>query len=311
LDVLNSYEPEKTLYRLTESGFYVPDYIARKPKKPIAFDFFAGAGGFSLGFIQAGYEVIGANEFDTSAALTYMVNLGSYPINIHFVEENDKDRLNKAIMRNWGIKNTNGNGTIDPEQLPDILGSMLEWRKKLGNSQYWTKFHLPGSGWISHNPDASPVRNYWFGDVRKLKGKDILDALGLKQGDIDVVMGGPPCQGYSKLGKQNVDDPRNTLIFEYARMITELQPKTFVMEEVPDVINFFTPDGVPVLDKFCYMLEEGGYGKWEKLKDTVLRQTNAAVVIKNRGAALKMRMKTKKEKQPEAKKENDVQQELF
>lgn len=42
------------------------------------------------------------------------------------------------------------------------------------------------------------------------------------------------------------------------------------MEEVPAIVNFFDPDGVPVLDKFCLMLEDGGYGTWEMIKKTLL-----------------------------------------
>lgn len=64
-------------------------------------------------------------------------------------------------------------------------------------------------------------------------------------------------------------------------MIVELQPKTFVMEEVPAILNFFDPDGVPVLDKFCLMISEGGYGKWENIKKALLMQSGAAGVIKS------------------------------
>ena len=65
------------------------------------------------------------------------------------------------------------------------------------------------------------------------------------------------------------------------RMIVELQPKMFVMEEVPAIVNFFDPDGVPVLDKFCMMLQEGGYGKWDMLKKGLLMQTGCGAGIKS------------------------------
>ncbi|GMO25239.1 MAG: hypothetical protein Pg6A_12540 [Termitinemataceae bacterium] len=91
-------------YALTESGIIVPEYIMRKPKRITAFEFFCGAGGFSLGFLAGGYEIVGANEWDADAALTYLANLGSYPMQIHYVEgEKDKDRLNKSVRREWGI----------------------------------------------------------------------------------------------------------------------------------------------------------------------------------------------------------------
>jgi DNA (cytosine-5)-methyltransferase 1 len=138
-----------------------------------------------------------------------------------------------------------------------------------------------GSGHIKHHPEQAPVRNFWFGDVRKLKGKDILNALGMKEGDIDCVCGGPPCQGFSVAGKQNIADPRNNLVYEFGRMIVELQPKTFVMEEVPAILNFFDPDGIPVLDKFAMIISEGGYGKWENIKKVMLMQAGCAAGMKS------------------------------
>lgn len=240
-------------YARLSSGIIVPRRTALRQRGPLAFDFFAGAGGFSCGLIQAGFTVVGASEWDPGAALTYMVNLGSYPIKIHYSEPADKESLNKACER---IMKPSEDDVI---QLP----------------------HVSGSGYIKNHPEYEPVRNFWFGDVKKLKGQDILDTLGLKQGELDCVVGGPPCQGYSRAGKQQIADPRNNLVYEYARMIVELQPKTFIMEEVPDIVNFFDPDGVPVLDKFCLMVSEGGYGKWEHVKKALLMQSGCAAVLRN------------------------------
>jgi DNA (cytosine-5)-methyltransferase 1 len=50
--------------------------------------------------------------------------------------------------------------------------------------------------------------------------------------DIDVIFGGPPCQGFSMMGKRAFDDPRNALMFHFARLVNELQPKYFVIENV-------------------------------------------------------------------------------
>lgn len=238
------------------NGLIVPRHTVSRRRGPTAFDFFAGAGGFSCGLIQGGMTVVGACEWDAGAALTYMVNLGSYPIKIHYIEPEDKDRLNKVCERNIFKGWDNGEGAIYQP-------------------------HVSGSGFIKNHPECEPVRNFWFGDIRKLKGRDILDALGMKQGELDCVVGGPPCQGYSRAGNQRIADPRNNLVYEFARMIVELQPKTFVMEEVPDIVNFFDPDGVPVLDKFCLMISEGGYGKWEHVKKAMLMQSGCAAGIRN------------------------------
>ena len=52
-------------------------------------------------------------------------------------------------------------------------------------------------------------------------------------GQVDVVFGGPPCQGFSTMGKRLVDDPRNQLVFHFFRLVRDLRPRYFVMENVP------------------------------------------------------------------------------
>lgn len=272
-------------YKRLPSGLLIPEYIRPKRERPTVFDFFAGCGGMGLGFLQAGFEVVGANEFDPWAALTYMTNLGAYPIQIHYIGgAADKERLNKAVMKSWGVKK----GDLAPD------GSMTEEGAKRVFSRDQPGLRAPnqhnfrgsgfsGSGWISSHPDTPPVRNFWFGDVRKLRGQDILDALDMNPGDLDCVAGGPPCQGFSRAGKQQIVDPRNNLVYEYARLITELQPKTFIMEEVPDIVNFFDQDGVTVLDKFCMLLQDGGYGKYQTIRKSLMMQTGMAMAMNGRG----------------------------
>jgi DNA (cytosine-5)-methyltransferase 1 len=282
-----------TDFKMLQSGLLVPEYITKKPKRPTCFDFFCGAGGMGCGMVSAGFEIVGANEFDEHASLTYLVNLGHYPMQIHYIGgEHDKARLNKAVAETWGInKKSEYEGELTPELLKKIFGDEIRQSKPFA-----------GSGWISKTNNPG-VRNFWFGDIRKLKGRDILNALGMKVGELDAVCGGPPCQGYSRAGEQKIDDPRNGLVYEYARMIVELQPKTFVMEEVPDIVDFFDPDGVPVLDKFCLILQNGGYGKWEMLKKSLLMQAGRAAGIK--GMA-KGNEKVKQTKHTAAKQEQEV-----
>jgi DNA (cytosine-5)-methyltransferase 1 len=52
-------------------------------------------------------------------------------------------------------------------------------------------------------------------------------------GQVDVVFGGPPCQGFSTMGKRLVDDPRNQLVFHFFRIVRDIRPRYFVMENVP------------------------------------------------------------------------------
>ena len=280
------------MYKQMKSGIVVPEHIEVKRKRPIAFSFFAGCGGMDLGFLQAGFEIVGANEYEPHATLTYLTNLASYPVQIHYIEGmKDKDRLNAACEKDvFGIKNKKQRDEFERT-------GRLPKKDEIYNMGYGSG--LAGSGWIRHNPDVPPVRNFWFGDIRKLKGQDILDVLGLRCGELDCVCGGPPCQGFSQAGKQNIADPRNNLVYKYGRMIVELQPKTFIMEEVPAIINFMDPDGVPVLDKFAMMISEGGYGKWEQIKKGMLMQAGCAAGIKSTRGNAKLKNTTRKVKNPD------------
>lgn len=59
---------------------------------------------------------------------------------------------------------------------------------------------------------------------------------GVKRGNIDMLFGGPPCQGYSQIGTRILDDPRNELYAQYVRILKELRPKVFLMENVPNML---------------------------------------------------------------------------
>ncbi|MEA5578049.1 DNA cytosine methyltransferase [Anabaena sp. UHCC 0451] len=121
-------------------------------KRPIAVDLFAGAGGMTLGFEQAGFDVLGAVELDPIHCAVHKFNFPFWKVLCKSVE--------------------------------DITG--LEIR------------------------NSSEIDNQ----------------------EIDVVFGGPPCQGFSLIGKRSFDDPRNSLVFHFIRLVLELQPKFFVMENV-------------------------------------------------------------------------------
>lgn len=56
-------------------------------------------------------------------------------------------------------------------------------------------------------------------------------------GRLDVVIGGPPCQGFSTIGKRAFDDPRNQLVFAFARLVGSLKPRYFLMENVPGLAS--------------------------------------------------------------------------
>lgn len=77
----------------------------------------------------------------------------------------------------------------------------------------------------------------YHGDIAKLTGAECMRIAGVGVGELDVFDGSPPCQGFSTAGKRKFDDPRNSLFKEYARLIQELQPKVFVMENVAGMVK--------------------------------------------------------------------------
>ena len=77
----------------------------------------------------------------------------------------------------------------------------------------------------------------WDADIRELSPTQIQSSLGLKKGDLDLLAGCPPCQGYSTMrtlnGALTVDDPRNDLLLEVLRFVDVLRPRAVMIENVP------------------------------------------------------------------------------
>lgn len=124
---------------------------ASKSTRPVAVDLFAGAGGMSLGFEQAGFHVAAAVEIDP----------------IH------------ACIHHFNFPQT----TVIPVSVQDLTGD--EIRRRAGIT-----------------------------------------------GKVDVVCGGAPCQGFSMIGKRVFDDPRNSLVLDFVRIVCELDADYFVFENV-------------------------------------------------------------------------------
>ncbi|MCL2565880.1 MAG: DNA cytosine methyltransferase [Defluviitaleaceae bacterium] len=89
---------------------------------------------------------------------------------------------------------------------------------------------------FKHNLPNSTILNR---DIIGVDGKDITDLLDLAKDDIDVIIGGPPCQGFSISGKRNEDDPRNELYKSFVRIVSDIKPKIFVLENVPGLVRLF------------------------------------------------------------------------
>lgn len=139
--------------------------------RPIAVDLFAGVGGMSLGFEQAGFDVVAALELDAAHA-------GAHTFNFPWCE----------VVRQDAALTT--------------------------------------------------------GDELRQAAARGLRALGRRPEDaasIDVVFGGPPCQGFSVGGLNDPNDPRNGMVVEFARLVRELRPRAFVMENVPAMASTVLP----------------------------------------------------------------------
>lgn len=74
-------------------------------------------------------------------------------------------------------------------------------------------------------------------DIRNVSIEDILETAGLKVGDLGILDGSPPCQGFSTAGKRAWGDPRSGLWQDYIRILEGLQPQAFVMENVSGLIK--------------------------------------------------------------------------
>jgi DNA (cytosine-5)-methyltransferase 1 len=121
-------------------------------KKPIGVDLFAGAGGLSLGFEQAGFDVAAAVEYDPIHCATHEFNFPDCA----------------AICRS----------------VADVDGKYIRDNSRIGNRT------------------------------------------------VDVLFGGAPCQGFSMIGKRALDDPRNSLVYHFVRLVVELKASYFVFENV-------------------------------------------------------------------------------
>lgn len=74
-------------------------------------------------------------------------------------------------------------------------------------------------------------------DIATVSADEIFSLTGLKAGELDILDGSPPCQGFSTMGKRQIEDPRNRLFQEYVRLLQELRPKVFVMENVSGLVK--------------------------------------------------------------------------
>lgn len=92
------------------------------------------------------------------------------------------------------------------------------------------------------------------GDITEINYSDIKKVIGNQK--IDLIIGGPPCQGMSLSGPRKFDDPRNKLYLSYIRLVEEIKPKAFVIENVPGLVSLFKGQ---IKENILYRLTALGY----------------------------------------------------
>lgn len=103
-------------------------------------------------------------------------------------------------------------------------------------------------------------KNTWLevDDIKNISGNLIkekikkLEDFKNKNVEIDAIFGGPPCQGFSRAGKQKIDDIRNFLFSEYLRVVKEVKPKYIVFENVPGILDIKFHNFISKFDKEIY-----------------------------------------------------------
>ena len=103
-------------------------------------------------------------------------------------------------------------------------------------------FEIAGS--VEIDPQAISVykKNFpntllWEKDISTVSAIEILRNFDLQVGEIDGIIGGPPCQGFSHLGQNNPKDPRNKLFTDFFQIVRDAAPKFFLAENVPGILS--------------------------------------------------------------------------
>ena len=127
--------------------------------------------------------------------------------------------------------------------------------ERIDNQEWWTDFSNPGTGILDQAKKGIVVKNL----CSVLNCSSLLTSI-RRQG-VDLVVGGPPCQGFSLAGKRNPKDKRNKLVWEFLSFVEKIRPKAVVIENVPGLINHFEKhDSNAPFDQLRRALETVGSG---------------------------------------------------
>ena len=82
-----------------------------------------------------------------------------------------------------------------------------------------------------------PATKHLISDAAKVGGKELLREAGIGASGLQGLIGGPPCQGFSMIGQNITDDPRNTMVRQFCRLVAETNPAFFLFENVPGILQ--------------------------------------------------------------------------
>lgn len=142
-------------------------------------------------------------------------------------------------------------------------------------------FEVLGAVEIDHQSVETYTANHqevpvWITDIRELHPWALMSKLNLAEGDLDLLAGCPPCQGFSTMrtlnGARVVRDPRNDLLAEFQRFVDVLRPKTVMIENVPGLARDSS------FEQFCEFMEGVGY----KGKHSILNAVDYGVPQRRR-----------------------------
>lgn len=149
----------------------------------------------------------------------------------------------------------------------------------------------------ANHPD---VLHVYKQDIREVKGRGVLKAIGLKRGELGLLAGCPPCQGFSRMRTLNrgeaVDDPRNDLVREYLRLVEELLPRALMFENVPGLAND------PRYQELLQAIRDLGYHARHEVHNAadfgVPQRRRRLILLAARGAKVEMPQKLPRKKHP-------------
>jgi DNA (cytosine-5)-methyltransferase 1 len=107
-----------------------------------------------------------------------------------------------------------------------------------------------------------PSVKVYVKDIKEFKAREVQKDLNIRPGGIDIIIGGPPCQAYSTVGKRSSEDPRGGLFREYHRVLKEFNPRFFLFENVKGLLSM---QKGALLRKILSLFEALGYQVQVKL----------------------------------------------